>query len=153
MRDRLHDRVIGGLLILMAVWYMIETTQFRSPLLTDPVGPRLFPLLLGVLLVLLSIYLIVKPDENPGWPKPEGWLRMGLVTLSFVAYAYLLVPLGFVVTTTLEMVALALLFGGPPLRALIASAIFSFALYVLFNNLLGLGLPTGVLFRQLLGAS
>ncbi len=120
MRNRMHDRIIGVLLILFSIWYMVETSNFRRAMLSDPVGPRLFPQILGGLMIALSIYLIIRPDENVAWPKGESWLRIGLVTLSFIAYAYLLVPLGFIVTTTLEMLALAILFGGPPLRALIA---------------------------------
>lgn len=152
MRERLDDRIIGVVLMIFSALYIFETTQFRRAMLSDPVGPRLFPVALGILLFLLSIYLLVKPDKNPVWPAPENWLRIGLVTLSFIAYAYLLVPLGFILTTTLEMIGLAVLFGGPPLRATIASLIFSFALYGLFDTLLGLSLPTGRIFAQLLGA-
>lgn len=151
MSERLNDRIIGVVLILWSVWYMYETTNFRPGLLVDPVGPRHFPVALGALMALFSIYLLVKPDKNPTWPRPEGWLRMGLVTLSFIAYAYLLVPVGFIIATTFEMFALGNIFRGPVWKSLIASVLFSIALYVLFDRLLGLSLPTGQLIAPLLG--
>ncbi len=151
MTKNLTDRATGVFLLLFAVWYSYQTTNFKVGFMTDPVGPKAFPLILAFLMGLLSIYLIVRPDPNPDWPAADTWLRMGMITLTFIGYAYLMVPIGFVPATTLEMVALALIFRGPLVKAIIGSFVFSLLLYGLFDYVLDLSLPTGQIFRGLLG--
>ncbi|MEX2466340.1 MAG: tripartite tricarboxylate transporter TctB family protein, partial [Gemmatimonadota bacterium] len=70
--------------------------------------------------------------------------RIALGTLSFVAYAFLLAPLGFVLATVLEFALLARLFGGTLARGAAAGLVFAGLLYVLFVYGLGLPLPLGL---------
>jgi putative tricarboxylic transport membrane protein len=119
--------------------------------MVDPVGPRAFPAILALLMALFSLYLIIKPDPNPLWPAADTWVRIGLITLTFIGYAYLMVPIGFVLATTLEMTALALIFQGPLLKSVAGSLVFSLMLYGLFAVVLELSLPLGQVFRGWLG--
>lgn len=151
MTNNLTDRVTGAFLFLFAIWYGYQATHFKVTFMADPVGPKVFPIILALLMGLLSIYLIIKPDPSPQWPATETWLRIGLITLTFIAYAYLLVPVGFVLATTFEMSALALIFRGPVVKTILASLLFSLLLYGLFDVVLDLSLPTGQIFRGLLG--
>lgn len=75
---------------------------------------------------------------------------MGLIFASILVYAQLIVPLGFLVSTTLVMIALSLVFGGPPLKAILSCTVFSIAIFYLFSNVLKLGLPTGTVWESLL---
>jgi len=79
-------------------------------MMVDNLGPGAFPMLLGIILALCSIYLIVRPDPDPEWPNAIAWGRMALIILSFVVYAYIMEPLGFIITTTFEMIALGYIF-------------------------------------------
>jgi putative tricarboxylic transport membrane protein len=97
-------------------------------------------------MALSSLYLILRPDPSPSWPGRGFWLPFGLVLLSLVAYAYLLVPLGFMLATSLEMILLSLIFGAKPLQAAIGSISFSVIVYVLFTQALSVPLPTGKIF-------
>lgn len=151
MTNNLTDRVTGVFLLLFAIWYGYRTTLFKVSFMVDPVGPRVFPLILAILMAFLSLYLIIKPDPSPVWPSSGTWLRIGLITLTFITYAYLMVPVGFVLATTFEVTALALIFRGPPLKSLIGAFLLSAALYSLFDTLLDLSLPTGTIFRGLWG--
>lgn len=151
MTTHLTDRVTGVFLLLFAIWYGYRTTLFQVSFMADPVGPRAFPLGLAILMGLLSLYLIIKPDPSPVWPSSKVWIRIGLITLTFIVYAYLMIPIGFVLATTLEIVALALIFRGPLLKSLIGAFLLSAALYGLFVTLLNLSLPTGLMFRGLWG--
>ena len=151
MTKNLSDRVTGVILLLFAIWYGYQTTSFKVTFMVDPVGPRAFPISLAILMAVLSLYLIVKPDPSPEWPGVDTWLRIGLITLTFVIYAYLLVPIGFVLATTFVMSALGAIFRGPVLKSIIASLIFSMMLYGLFDIVLDLSLPTGQIFRGLWG--
>ena len=151
MTSHLTDRVTGVFLLLFAIWYAYRTTLFKIPLMVDPVGPKTFPLILALLMAVLSLYLIIKPDPSPVWPNAATWLKIGLITLTFIIYAYLMVPIGFVLATTFEITALALIFRGPLLKGLGGALILSAGLYGLFDILLDLSLPTGLIFRGLWG--
>jgi putative tricarboxylic transport membrane protein len=76
--NRRSDRIIGVLLLLFAVWYGYTALKLRMTLLTDPIGPKFFPLFLATLIGLLSFYLIFKPDKRRGvgstatFRYPEG---------------------------------------------------------------------------------
>ncbi|MGB0385792.1 MAG: tripartite tricarboxylate transporter TctB family protein [Ardenticatenaceae bacterium] len=152
MKGYVTDRITGVLLLLFGIWYTWIGSALKAPILGDVLGPAAFPTLLGVLLCLLSIYLIVRPDPDPDWPTDITiWIKLGLIILSFVAYAYLIKPLGFMLATTLEMIVLSYLFDGPRVKSIIASIVFSVFLFILFNNILALGLPTGEIFKGLGG--
>ncbi len=152
-KNFLTDRITGIILLIFALWYMWQATLLNVPSIAiDTLGPKTFPLFLGGLLAVLSLYLILKPDPNPPWPTDTmAWLKMGLIIVSLVAYGYLIEPLGFIMATTLEMTALAYLFKGSILKALISSLLFSVFLFFLFSYLLSLRLPIGIIFAGLGG--
>ncbi|MBV7335234.1 tripartite tricarboxylate transporter TctB family protein [Chloroflexi bacterium TSY] len=148
MENYTTDRVAGVILLVIAIGYTVIASGLKPTLLSanEPLGPGAFPMLLGLLLAIFSLLLAIKPSPDPAWPKWDAWVKMALILVTFVVYAYLLKPLGFVVSTALEMFALSLIFQGPLLKSLIASFAFSLFLYLLFSYALGLGLPRGILF-------
>ena len=62
-----------------------------------------------------------------------------------MAYAYLLEPLGFIVSTFLAVMVLGWLLGARLWQAGAAGVAIAVVLFVLFDTLLGLPLPAGVL--------
>ena len=151
MTNNLSDRVAGVILLLVAIWYSAEATTLESTILTDYLGPSAFPLLLGILLGICSLYLIIKPDPNPQWPEASAWIRMGLIILSFIVYAYIMEPLGFIIATTFEMVSLSYIFKGPRVKSIVAGLLFSLFLFGLFSYVLDLSLPAGTIFEGMEG--
>jgi putative tricarboxylic transport membrane protein len=100
---------------------------------------------LAVALGLLSLYLIVRPDAEPAWPRGRALLKQVLTLVAFVAYAYLLEPLGFVVSTSLAVMVLGWLLGARIWQAGAAGVAIALVLFVVFDTLLSLPLPAGVL--------
>ena len=137
----------------------LESTTFDVAFPTDPLGPKAFPILAAFLLAIGGVALMfqrpspalgsgTESPEEPDRPHADAAdpIRRILVgTVSFVVYAFLLSPLGFVPATTLEFALLAKLFGGPVGRGAAAGLVFALVLYVLFVYALGLPLPLGVL--------
>jgi putative tricarboxylic transport membrane protein len=122
--------------------YAVHARSFRASIFADPVGPRAFPLMLAGIMALVLIFLAVRPSgERPEWPSGAVWRKIGMAAASLVAYAYLLEPLGYLLSTTGIMVGLGLLFGAPVGRSALASAVLVIALYFVFSDLLGLYLP------------
>ena len=152
-KELLTDRITGIVLLLIAIWYVWEGSKLEPFMIGDTLGPKTFPVILGSLLIVLSILLILRPEPLMEWPEEQSaWIKMGLIVASILIYAQLIVPLGFLVSTALVMIALALVFGGPPLKVVISCSLFSIFIYFLFSNVLKLGLPTGRIFEPLLAA-
>lgn len=152
-KELLTDRIAGIVLLIIAIWYVWEGSKLVPFMIADNLGPSRFPVILGSLLIILSILLILRPEPINEWPAEQGaWIKMGLIIASILIYAQLIVPLGFLVSTALVMIALALVFGGPPFKVVLSCTAFSIFIFFLFSNVLKLGLPTGTLFEPLLAA-
>jgi putative tricarboxylic transport membrane protein len=138
------DRLTGLALLALAIAYGVVASGYQA-MIGDPLGPAVFPIVLALPLGLLSIYLILRPDREPAWPRRLALLKQILALVTFVAYVYLLEPLGFVVSTFLAVVALGWLLGARLPQAGAAGVGIAVVLFVLFDTLLGLPLPAGVL--------
>lgn len=140
----MSDRLTGLVLLALAVAYGVTAGGYEA-MIGDPLGPAVFPIVLAIPLGLFSVYLIVHPDREPAWPKGPALFKQILAIVAFAAYAYLLEPLGFVVSTFLAVVVLGSLLGAGLPRAGAAGVGIAVVLFVLFDTLLGLPLPAGVL--------
>ncbi|MDF1525009.1 MAG: tripartite tricarboxylate transporter TctB family protein [bacterium] len=140
------DRLTGGLLLVLSLGYAYQAKSFDVGFMADPIGPKAFPLIIAAFMFLISLYLIFKPDPEPEWPVQRVWVNKGLVLLSFVLYAYALVPLGFLLSTTLQVTFLAFMFKGKIWKGLAAAVAASLILYSIFVFLLGIPLPVGKIF-------
>jgi putative tricarboxylic transport membrane protein len=138
------DRLTGLLLLALAVAYGVTASGYQA-MIGDPLGPAVFPIVLAIPLGLLSLYLVVRPGPRPDWARGRALLKQVLALVAFVAYAYLLEPLGFLLSTFLAVVALGCLLGARLRQAAVAGAGIAVVLFVLFDSLLGLPLPAGVL--------
>lgn len=142
------SRAAGVALTALGVAIGAEATTFDVAFLTDPVGPKALPLVAAAIFSLTGVFLLLRPGPAPVWPTRAVVLRMAGAAASFVAYALLLAPLGFTVSTTLCVGSLSLLFGGPTRKSLGAAFLLSVALWYLFVWLLGLTLPLGALWTR-----
>jgi putative tricarboxylic transport membrane protein len=140
----MSDRLTGLALLALAVAYGIAAGGYQA-MIGDPLGPAVFPIALAITLGLLSLYLIVRPDREPDWPRGRALLKQVLTLAAFVAYAYLLEPLGFLASTFVAVAVLGLLLGARLWQAGAAGVAIALVLFVVFDTLLGLPLPAGVL--------
>lgn len=140
----MSDRLTGLALLALAVAYGIAAGGYQA-MIGDPLGPAVFPMALAIALGGLSVYLIVRPDPEPDWPKRRALLKQVLTLVAFVGYTYLLEPLGFLVSTFVAVVVLGWLLGARLWQAGAAGVAIAAVLFVLFDTVLGLPLPAGVL--------
>ena len=142
--------VVGGFLIYDG---FALTGGFAE---VDPVGPRFFPIAIGVILILLAVILAVAiprgsvgeadagEDVDPN--SPGDWRTVGLLVGLFVAVIVLMKPLGWTITS-------ALLFGGAAtilgnrhwIRNLVIGAVLGVGTFYAFYSGLGIPLPAGIL--------
>ncbi len=147
------DRIIGSLLLLLALAYYWLTYGIEVGLASDLLGPTFFPRTLAILLVVASAALVVRSlraRRGEGEePPPAGDAPHRLVwTLALtVAYLLLLPRAGYLLLTPVYLGAFAYLLGYRSWKPLVGTAVgVTVALYLIFGRMLGVRLPRGVLF-------
>ncbi len=142
----MYVRLFAGIWLLVCAFLAVTAWSFQAPFSYDPVGPRAYPLLLLALMASAALWLLLKPlgETTP----PISWhlaRKVGLCVLALLAYALLFEPLGFILSTALTGFVLGLLFSGRPLQSAISGILMGLLLYGLFDYLLDVPLPLGVL--------
>jgi len=131
--------------MLLCAWLAVIAWGFQAPFAYDPVGPRAYPLLLLALMGAGSLWLVFKPGMLEQRLDLPTALRSALCVVVLLAYALTFEPLGFVISTSLATFALGLLFTGRPLPCAVSAVAMGVLLYVLFDLLLDVPLPLGLL--------
>lgn len=143
---RLNDRILGVVLLALAVAYGWGASQFPEPFGgAESVGPDTFPKLLAAVLGISSLYLMLRPDPDSAWPFNRTGVELVIAVVVLVLYTALLEPLGFIISTTLAVGTLCWRMGARPLRAYVIGALSGVVVFVIFNFALGLALPLGPL--------
>jgi len=122
----------------------------------DPVGPKLFPIAIGAILIVLAVVLAVAiprgsigeadagEDVDPN--TPGDWRTVGLLVGLFVAVILLVSPLGWVIAGTLLFAGAATILGNRHyVRNIVIGAALAVASFYAFYSGLGIPLPAGIL--------
>ena len=140
--------IIG--LAVMVVSYQMSLGTLHTP------GPGLLPFLLGSLLIVVSLPILIGslrlfrktvPESRAAeiWAGVE-FKNVLIIIISLVAYALLLEKLGFILTAFLFLFVLFATFDFQRwLFALGVSSVTIFITYLLFNVVLRVELPSGLL--------
>lgn len=139
----MSDRVFGGIGLALACFFIWQATTIELSFISDPVGPRTFPIIIGIILGASSVIVVLKPDAAPEWPAFAKLFEIGMAIAAMVAYAILLPVLGFVIATALASAFLTWRLGTKPVSSVIAGIGTSVGIYVIFHLVLGLSLARG----------
>lgn len=167
-RDLVTGLVVGAL----GVGYVAMSARLPASGATrTELGPRVYPLVIGGMLLLAVAVLLVTAgarregagDDDGGHAggarTPARWGRMAAVFVATCGYLWLLGILGFVIATTLFLAVCMYLVDGRRryrgVRALVVPGGYglatSLATYLVFDQLLGVLLPPGLLVPAVLG--
>ena len=141
---------IGGFLIFDAL--SLEAGFAK----VDPVGPRMFPIAVGVGLIVVAIILAIaiprgstgeeEGGEDIDTSTPADWRTVGLLVGLFVAVIVLVVPLGWAITGTLLFAGAATILGSRHyVRNLVIGVVLALVSFYAFYSGLGIPLPAGIL--------
>lgn len=141
----MSDRILGAVCVVAAAAMAWSAQAYAPAFSYEPVGPRAFPRLLAGLMAISGAWLVFKPTlvSNP-FGKGTGKL-IGLSVLTVFIYALLFEILGFSLATALMAVPVGMAFGGNWKQSLIGGMGLGLGLYLLFDKLLDVVLPSGVL--------
>lgn len=147
----MSERIFGGVLLLVSLAGIWIARGFEAPFSYEPVGPRAFPLLILALLGISAVSLMLEKKSETLWAPPAALKRIAALFLIVLAYAWLFDKLGFVVATALMVIPAARFFGGSWKQAAAGGAGLGVGLFILFDRLLDVALPTGLWLNNLLG--
>lgn len=142
------DVAAGGVLLAIGAVVLFGSMRiYVPPYLTDLLGPRAFPLALGVLILAIAAYTLLAGLRHRGSALSIGDARiLAWLVGASVAYLAIVRPAGYLVSTALYLFCLTVYLGERRLwAAALAAAGVSAALYVAFGWYLNVWLPVGPL--------
>jgi putative tricarboxylic transport membrane protein len=142
--------LVGGFLVYSAL------TLSEGFAKVDPVGPKFFPMVLGIAALVLAVILAVAiprgsrgeadAGEDIDPEAPGDWRTVGLLVALFVAMILLVNPLGWVIMSTLFFGGAATILGSKHYaRNFVIGLILALASFYAFYSGLGIPLPAGIL--------
>jgi len=134
------DRIFGVVVILGALAFIVSAYHLPPGNMFDALGPKVFPYIIGVCLIISASFLVLRPDPEPGWPDGRTLLSLAFATLVLVGYAYTLKPLGFLLPTAVAASVLSYQISPRPVPAVLTGLGLSVGLYIVFKYALGLSL-------------
>jgi putative tricarboxylic transport membrane protein len=160
------DRELGAGLLAIGGAYLAAAFLISEPEAGyAAVGPRVFPIVIGIALVTVALWTAFRAHGSPGAPSAgtapartapapasdaaapaADWRAAAPSALAFLAYIALLEPLGYLLATITFIAIEARLLGSRRWgRDLLAAILVAVTVYTLFSLLLGLRLPAGLL--------
>jgi len=147
------ENAISGIVCILAgaVIYWISGGFGLRGLSPDPLGPSVYPKLVGTGLVILgAILFVMAARSKDAEPKKKASLQgQGggrIIALVFAGVAYIIIfeRLGFIITTMLFIIAIMFITGERKWkRSFSAAVIIPLCLYLVFKELLNVLLPLG----------
>jgi putative tricarboxylic transport membrane protein len=151
------DRIIFVSILVLAGIYFWATSQIPTLEIGDPLGPKAFPRLLGVGLLIAAAMLLAemlkeskaRKSEPAAAEEPQDTstykIVAGVVVVTAIFFA-LFEPLGYAISTSLFLLVMTWYFNkGKRWTNILTSLIYGFASYYIFTSLLGVNLPRGIL--------
>ncbi|ABK70628.1 tripartite tricarboxylate transporter TctB family protein [Mycolicibacterium smegmatis] len=160
IRERRVDRaqyLVCAVLVAVGAFLIYDALTLAEGFAkVDPVGPRMFPLGIGVVLIALAAVLAIAiprgsvgeadagEDVDPN--SPGDWRTVGLLVGLFVAVIVLVQPLGWAITGALLFAGAATVLGNHHyVRNIAIGAVLSVLSFYAFYSGLGIPLPAGIL--------
>jgi putative tricarboxylic transport membrane protein len=149
----LIDRLIGAAALLLAAVYLYATSKIPTLEIGDPLGPKAFPILLGIVLIAAALLLFIetlKADRDTGDVAPREsrrhWWMIGGVTVWTAIYFSLFDRAGYLIATIAYLLPMMAVFNaGKWVANVLTTVLWAVGSYVLFVKILGVALPAGVL--------
>lgn len=144
------QRIFALALLAVCAALAVMAWPYQAAFSYEPVGPRAYPLLMLGLMSLALLYLafrptpIVRGEDEPELDR-ETLNKIGFCVGLLLVFAATFETLGFIVSSILIGVPMARLYGGRWLHSAIIVGFMSIALYVLFDRVMDVPLPLGLL--------
>lgn len=146
----LLQRIFAAVLLTACAGLALMAWPYQAAFSYEPVGPRAFPLLMLGLMGLGLLYMLFRPtpivhsDDDPQLDR-QTLNKIGICIVLLLIFAGLFEPLGFILSSVLIGIPMARLYGGRWLPSIVVTTLMSVGLYLLFDKLMDVPLPLGLL--------
>jgi putative tricarboxylic transport membrane protein len=141
----MSDRILGAVCMVVGAGMAWAARGYVAPISYEPVGPSSFPMLMAGLMAAAGAWLVVRPGPHKFDMPLSHLMPFGLSVAAVFIYAGMFQILGFTVATTVMALPVGMAFGGGWKKSLAGGVRLGLVLYLLFDKLLDVVLPTGVL--------
>jgi putative tricarboxylic transport membrane protein len=142
------NRIAAAVILALSLAYGIAGSRIEYAFSSDPLGPRVFPVMLACALALLALIYLFRPGEAEDWPSGTLLARSIALPLLVLISALMLEPAGFPVAMFVLTAGVGWLFGASLLATIIGGVVQSALWYFVFAYLLEVYLPAGALFAR-----
>ena len=131
-------------MLVLSIVYCVSAWSLDTDF--DPVNEKFYPFVLSVLMILLSVGLFIWPSAlSTTWPNWRNLQKIGVTFSAILVYSLVLHTIGFIIAASLLMAICMWVFEASRKWILPTSIVVSIVFYIIFDRLLGLNLPAGLL--------
>ncbi|GLW06146.1 membrane protein [Microtetraspora sp. NBRC 13810] len=153
---RRGELVLAGVVLALGAFVIAGTADVTAAASTLGLGPRFFPIIVGSAMLLIGVFYAIdvlrggrgdpEQSEDVDSETPADLRSVLLVSVIFLAFAFTLDFLGWIIAGALLFFGLSVTLGArQPLRAGLIAVVLSVATYLAFVKGLGVTLPGGLL--------
>lgn len=139
------DRYASLVFLIIGLGFILESRKISASAYGSNVGPDIFPMGLGVILILLSLRLFFETRKYFSVKSKKSLLdykRFFIILISAVLYGLLLETMGYVISTFIFLIlGFQVMEKGAWGKTLLISGGFSYGVYYLFVEVLEGSLP------------
>jgi putative tricarboxylic transport membrane protein len=152
----MSDRLLAICAIVGALIYLFADSRIPDPVISDPLGPKVFPMLIGIGLLISGVLILIESLKKNGLPakpaetstvnqKDLGIILVAMVIWTIVYYTAF-EPVGYIISTVVYLFGLLLFFHPKKhVKNALISVIFTAVAYATFAKFLGVSMPAGLL--------
>ena len=147
---------LAAFVAAVGAFVLVQTAGLQVPATSNVVGPKFFPTLVGIALIVVGVLLAVEvlrgrvaepdPGEDVDPTQPTDWRTLLLLLAALVAHLLLMLLIGYVLAAGALFWGAAFALGSRRrLRDAAVGVLLGVVLYVAFTRGLGLRLPEGAI--------
>lgn len=143
--NKTFDRYASIAFLLVGLLFVVESQKISNSAYGSSVGPKIFPMWLGIILLILSLRLLYETFKYKTEESDKTKLqykKFAIIFFSAILYAFVLEKIGYVISTfVFLLIAFQTMERGRYISTILIAAIFSFGVYYFFAEFLGGSLP------------
>ncbi|MCI5968474.1 tripartite tricarboxylate transporter TctB family protein [Helicobacter sp.] len=144
----LSTRVFSAFLFFLSIFLFYNALGISTEYSYEPLGPRPFPLISLFLIIVCAILLyFFAEDTKASWGQTSLWKKICILLAAMFIFAGIFEYFGFIIATIFLVFIMAILFGAKIIQSFILAIFCGFAFYYVFENLLQITLPFGLIFQ------
>lgn len=140
----ISDRKYALGMLVLSIIYCVSALLLDADF--NPVNEKYYPFLLSIAMIVLSLALMVWPSQHTTtWPAGRNFQKIGLTMIAILVYSLVLHRVGFLISASVLMGICMWVFEADRKWIAPVSIIVAISFYIIFDRLLGLALPAGLL--------